>query len=45
VGLVGGTGIRIAIDGMTVIDTPLVDAERIWSTAIERHFEASRTAA
>ncbi|MEQ1573602.1 MAG: phosphoribosylformylglycinamidine synthase subunit PurL [Vicinamibacterales bacterium] len=45
VGLVGGTGIRIAIDGMTAIDTLLVDAERIWSTAIERHFEASRAMA
>ena len=44
-GLVGGDAIRIAIDGMAVIDTPLADAERIWATSIESYFEASRAIA
>ncbi len=45
IGYVGGTGIRIAIDGKSVIDAPLMDVEQVWSTAIERHFKASRAMA
>jgi phosphoribosylformylglycinamidine synthase subunit PurL len=44
-GLVGGGAIRISIDGLAVIDTPLADAERIWATAIEKFFEPSRAIA
>ena len=45
IGRVGGDAIRIAIDGTTVIDTPLADAERAWSTAIDAYFQASRAPA
>jgi len=39
VGEVGGSTIRIAIDGVPAIDVPVPDAERIWSTALESYFE------
>jgi phosphoribosylformylglycinamidine synthase len=39
IGRVGGDRIRISIAGRLVIDEPLVEAERIWATAIETHFE------
>jgi phosphoribosylformylglycinamidine synthase len=45
IGLVAGDRIRIAIAGRNVIDTPLIDAERIWSTAIDRFFESQRAIA
>jgi phosphoribosylformylglycinamidine synthase len=44
-GLVGGSAIRIAIDGMAVIDMPVQEAEHIWATAIEQRLEASRAIA
>jgi phosphoribosylformylglycinamidine synthase len=44
-GVVGGHTIRIAVDGLAVIDIPLTDAERIWTTAIEDYFGASRAIA
>jgi phosphoribosylformylglycinamidine (FGAM) synthase-like enzyme len=44
-GLVGGRAIRIAIDGMAVIDMPVEEAEGIWATAIEQRIEASRAMA
>ncbi|MBM3819509.1 MAG: phosphoribosylformylglycinamidine synthase subunit PurL [Acidimicrobiia bacterium] len=45
IGLVGGDRIRISIGGRSVIDTPLAEAERIWSTAIDAHFESRRAIA
>jgi phosphoribosylformylglycinamidine synthase len=43
IGRTGGTAIRLAVGGETVIDLGVGDAEHIWSTAIARHF--SRQAA
>ncbi len=37
-GEVGGSTIRIAIDGIPAIEVPVADADRIWSTAIESRF-------
>jgi phosphoribosylformylglycinamidine synthase len=45
IGRVGGSRIRIAIDGRAAIDEPLADAERIWTTSIERYFEARHAVA
>ncbi len=39
IGLVGGSRIRVSIDGRKVLDEPLIDAEHTWATAIERFFE------
>ena len=44
-GIVGGASIRIAIDGVAVIDVPLAVAEELWATAIERYFESARATA
>jgi len=44
-GLVGGGAIRISIDGMTAVDLPVGDAERVWATAIEQRLDASRAIA
>jgi phosphoribosylformylglycinamidine synthase len=45
IGHVGGTRIRIAISGKSVIDEPLTDAERIWSHAIGAYFDRERAVA
>jgi phosphoribosylformylglycinamidine synthase len=45
IGLVGGTRIRVAIDGRRALDEPLGDAENTWQTAIERFFEPARAIA
>jgi phosphoribosylformylglycinamidine synthase len=45
IGVVGGDRIRMAIDGRIVIDEALADAERAWTTAIERRFEPERAIA
>jgi phosphoribosylformylglycinamidine synthase len=45
IGRVGGDHVRIAVDGAAALDEPLADAERLWSTAIERYFERSRAIA
>ena len=45
IGRVGGSRIRIAIDGREVIDEPLADAERVWAGAIDHHFESRRAIA
>jgi phosphoribosylformylglycinamidine synthase len=45
VGRVGGDRIRISVAGRQVIDEPLHEAERIWSTAIDRYFEPKRAIA
>jgi phosphoribosylformylglycinamidine synthase len=44
-GVVGGKRVQIAIGGRTVIDAPLGEVERTWSTAIERYFEPARAIA
>ena len=38
-GEVGGTTVRIALDGVPVIEVPVADAERIWAGAIGEYFE------
>jgi len=43
-GEVAGRAIRIAIDGIPVIEAPVVDAEHIWSTAVESQFEPEANA-
>ena len=45
IGRVGGDRIRISIAGRRVIDEPVGEAERIWSTAIDRYFEPKRAIA
>ncbi len=45
IGRVGGSRIRISIDGRKVIDEPLADAERVWAGAIDQYFEARRAIA
>jgi phosphoribosylformylglycinamidine synthase len=45
IGRVGGTRIRISLDGTVAIDEPLGDAERIWAGAIGRYFESERAIA
>ena len=45
IGSVGGNAVRIAIDGVTAIDAPLADAERIWATAIDQYFPDARALA
>jgi phosphoribosylformylglycinamidine synthase len=45
IGRVGGDRIRVSIAGRPVLDEPLADAERIWSTAIDRFFESTRAIA
>ena len=45
IGVVGGDRIRVSVDGERVLDEPLAAAERIWSTAIEEHFERRRAVA
>ena len=44
-GVVTGKRVQIAIDGRTVIDEPLSQVERTWSTAIERYFEPAKAIA
>ncbi len=38
VGQTGGSRLRIAVAGEIVIDQSVDEAERVWSTAIDRHF-------
>ena len=38
IGKTGGSRLLIRADGAVAIDVAVADAERIWSTAIERHF-------
>ena len=39
VGNTGGNRLRISVGGATAIDHAIADAERVWSTAIDRIFE------
>ena len=45
IGRVGGNHIRIAVGGRVAVDEPLTACEQIWSTAIERYFEAKKAIA
>jgi phosphoribosylformylglycinamidine synthase subunit PurL len=45
IGVVGGDRIRITVAGRPVLDEPLADAERIWSSNLERVFERARAVA
>jgi phosphoribosylformylglycinamidine synthase len=38
IGQTGGNRLRMAVGGTTVIDHSVDEAERVWSTAIDRHF-------
>ena len=38
IGRTGGSRLRIAVGGRSVVDVEVGEAERVWSTAIERHF-------
>src|SRR5262249_50278997 len=37
-GETGGNALRIAVGGRPVLDVSVVEAERVWSTGIDRHF-------
>jgi phosphoribosylformylglycinamidine synthase II len=45
IGTVGGDRLRIGIDGRAVIDEPLIEAERIWSSALDEYFAPARAIA
>jgi phosphoribosylformylglycinamidine synthase len=45
IGTVGGDRIRISIERRRVIDEPLADAERIWSSVFDRYFDRARAIA
>jgi phosphoribosylformylglycinamidine (FGAM) synthase-like enzyme len=45
IGKIGGNRIRFSVGGRRLVDEPLDDAERIWSTAIEGYFARSRAIA
>jgi phosphoribosylformylglycinamidine synthase len=45
IGTVGGDRLRMSIAGRVVIDEPMAEAERIWSTAVGSHFEKQRVIA
>jgi phosphoribosylformylglycinamidine synthase len=38
IGRIGGSMLKIAVAGETAVEIPVLDAERVWSTAIERYF-------
>jgi phosphoribosylformylglycinamidine synthase len=39
IGKTGGARLSVRVDGQDAIDCTVAEAERLWSTAIERHFE------
>ena len=45
IGTVGGDRIRISVDGRGVIDDPLAEAERIWSSVLDDFFGRARAIA
>jgi len=45
IGTVGGDRIRISVEGRRLIDEPLADAERIWSSVLDRYFGSARAIA
>ena len=38
IGRTGGTALRVEVAGKTAIDVTVEEAERVWSTAIDKHF-------
>jgi len=38
IGRTGGAHLQIWVDGSNVIDCTVSEAERLWSSALERHF-------
>jgi phosphoribosylformylglycinamidine synthase subunit PurL len=42
VGTVGGDRVRMSVGGRLAIDEPLVEAETIWATTLDRYFERRR---
>jgi len=44
-GVVGGSRVRVSIDGRGVLDESLSDVAHVWSTAIERRLEAAQAVA
>jgi phosphoribosylformylglycinamidine synthase len=38
IGETGGNRLRIAVGGRIAVDVPVVEIERLWSSAIEKHF-------
>jgi len=45
IGRVGGDRIRVAVAGRDVLDEPLAEAERFWSSAVGDYFESQRAIA
>jgi phosphoribosylformylglycinamidine synthase len=45
VGSVGGSRIRVSVDGRPVLDESLAESEGLWSSSLERHFERARAIA
>ena len=45
IGRVGGDRLRVSVGGRPVLDESLVEAEHVWSTAIEQYFERARAIA
>ncbi|MBI4263246.1 MAG: phosphoribosylformylglycinamidine synthase subunit PurL [Acidobacteria bacterium] len=45
IGRVGGERIHLAVSGRTVVDERLADAERVWSSGIDRYFERQQAIA
>ena len=39
IGTTGGTRIALAVNGTSVVDVAVADAERLWGTAVERYFK------
>ena len=38
IGRTGGAALRVEVDGKTAIDVSVEEAERVWSTAIDKYF-------
>jgi phosphoribosylformylglycinamidine synthase len=45
IGTVGGSRIRVSVDGRAVLDESLVESERLWSDGLELYFERARAIA
>jgi len=45
IGTVGGSRIRISVDGRAVLDESLTDSEALWSNGLEQYFERARAIA
>jgi hypothetical protein len=38
--MTGGSRLVMRVSGQPAIDVPVAEVERVWATAIERHFKA-----